>query len=265
MAEKLKIPTASGLKNQIIILAAGKGMRMHSEYPKVLHIIEGKPIILHILETVTKICEKPTLVVGYRGEEVIEITGNQYHYVWQKQQLGTGHAVQQAKDDLKNAGFNGIIVLYGDHPFVSSDTLHRLVDCFNQREPNTALCMTVFTVPNFENEFRVFYKYGRISRDEPGKIVGTIEFKDATEEQRAWREVNIGYYCFDAVWLWENISKLDNKNNAKEYYLTDLVKMAVDQGKKIRSIEISHPIEGMGVNTQEELEAVEGEYEKNII
>ena len=252
----------SNHNTQIVILAAGKGTRMNSEYPKVLHIIEDKPIILHILETASKVCEKPTLVIGYKGEDVIEATGNQYHYVWQKEQLGTGHAVAQCQEDLKKMGCNSVLVLYGDHPFVSEQTLRRLIDSFDSSQPNTAFCMTVFTAPNYDNGFGVFYNYGPIIRDNAGKILGIVEFKDATDQQRASREVNIGYYCFDANWLWDNIGKLDKNNKAGEYYLTDLVKMAVEQGKKICSIEISHPIEGMGINTKEQLEAIEQAYEQ---
>ena len=122
----------SNNNTQIVILAAGKGTRMNSEYPKVLHIIEDKPIILHILETASKVCEKPTLVIGYKGEDVIEATGNQYHYVWQKEQLGTGHAVAQCQEDLKKMCCNSVLVLYGDHPFVSEQTLLRLIDSFDR-------------------------------------------------------------------------------------------------------------------------------------
>ncbi|MCX6791203.1 MAG: NTP transferase domain-containing protein, partial [Candidatus Gribaldobacteria bacterium] len=227
---------------QVVILAGGKGSRMNSEYSKVLHVLEEKPIIWHLLETVTKVCAKPTLIVGYQGEKVIEATNQQCHYVWQKEQLGTGHAVLQAKADLMEMGFAGILVLYGDHPFVAEKTLRDLIKCFEQSDENTALCMATFTVPNYEDYYSVFYNYGRIIRNDQGKIVGTVEFKDATDEQKAICEVNLGYYCFKADWLWDNISKLENKNNAKEYYLTDLMKLASEQGKSIHSIEISQAI-----------------------
>jgi UDP-N-acetylglucosamine diphosphorylase/glucosamine-1-phosphate N-acetyltransferase len=250
-------------KVQVVILAGGKGHRMNSEHPKVLHLLEDKPIILHLLETVAKVCPKPTLIIGYQGEKVIEATGHQCHYVWQREQLGTGHAVAQAKDDLEAMGFGGILVLYGDHPFVAEKTLRDLIECFDNSDEDTALCMATFTVPNYDGPYTVFYNYGRIIRDENQEIVGTVEFKDATDEQKAIREVNLGYYCFKADWLWDNIDKLNNNNNAKEYYLTDMMKLAADQGKKVNSIEINHAIEGMGINTKEQLEEVEKLHKTN--
>ncbi len=252
-------------KVQIVILAAGKGTRMNCvDFPKVLHPIGGKPMISHIFETVCKVCEKPTIVIGFQGEKVIEATGNKCHYVWQKEQLGTGHAVAQAKNDLQKMGCKAILVLYGDHPFVSENTIQGLINCVEKSDETVALAMSVLKVPNYEGIFRVFYNFGRILRNEKGDIVGIKEFKDANEQQRAITEVNLGYYCFVADWLWENIDELKNNNQSQEYYLTDLIEMAVKQKKKIPFITINDPIEGMGINTNEQLRIVEDYLKKRL-
>lgn len=240
---------------------------MKSETPKVLIEANGRPLIAHLLKNIAPVAPRPTIVVGYRGEEVIgrlegrndndydnqNVRGTRYDYVWQKEQLGTGHAVACAKESLQNKGVKNVVVLYGDHALVTAETVNGLVEA---RESNDAtIAMGAITVPSFEGDNSAFERFGRIIRDELGNVVENVEFKDATSEQRAMCEVNPSYFCFEANWLWENIEKIQNKNAAREYYLTDLVKLAFSQRKKVVTVPID-PVEGMGANTPEELSIV---------
>jgi len=242
-------------KTQIIILAGGKGTRMQMNGPKALVQAGGEPIILRLLKAVDKICERPTIIVGYQGEKVIEAAGNKYHYVWQKEQLGTGHAVACARAELENKDFERIIVLPGDHPLLSEATLLKLIAAHEQS--GAILTLTTGRVESFDGDFAAFYNFGRIIRNGDGSILRIVELKDASENEKKITEVNLGYYCFQADWLWQNIDKLQDINNANEYYLTDLVGLAREQGKKIQSHLIVNLIEGFGINTPEQLAIVE--------
>src|SRR3990167_7722962 len=239
------------MKNQIIILAGGKGTRMKSDRPKVLTKIKDTAIVNHLLKNVVSVCEKPVIVVGYKGEEVIKETGNKYRYVWQKKQLGTGHALMRVKEEMKNGKAENIIVVPGDHPFLSAKTINHLIKSHIRR--NAVISAAVIKVDSFEGLNSGFYDCGRIMRNQNQEIEGIIELKDADEKQRQIKEVNVSYYCFKADWLWGNIDKLKNNNKAKEYYLTDMVKIAVKQGEKVNSMVIRNSLEGLGVNTPEQL------------
>jgi bifunctional UDP-N-acetylglucosamine pyrophosphorylase / glucosamine-1-phosphate N-acetyltransferase len=240
----------------IIILAAGKGVRMQSELPKVLQRIKGKEMIKYLLESIKKsdIKSKPVIVVGYGKEEVMKTLGDNYDYVVQEKQLGTGHAVIVAQKTLENEADN-IMVLYGDHPLISPETINLLKD--THIESGGKITMATFTVPDFKDWRTVFYKnFSRIIRDENGNITRDVQFKDATDEEKKVRELNPCYFCFDAKWLWENLKKLNTDNAQKEYYLTDLVKMAMKEKNPIQSININ-PKEALGINSKEELEMLE--------
>jgi bifunctional UDP-N-acetylglucosamine pyrophosphorylase/glucosamine-1-phosphate N-acetyltransferase len=241
--------------NQIIILAGGKGSRMQSDTPKVLHAAKGIPIIKMILKSVENISERPVVVVGYRASDIISALGDNYTYIHQPEQLGTGHAVWCAKKKLAGENHQNIVVTPGDHPLISERTLKQLLDLHSNEHAKVSLA-TVFA-PHFDGDFASFYNCGRIIRDGDKKVVSIIEFKAASEEQKKISEVNVSYYCFEADWLWENIEKLNSKNIAKEYYLTDMVKIAHDQSDKIASFVIENAYEGLGVNNKEQLERVE--------
>lgn len=241
--------------NHVIILAAGKGTRMKSELPKVLHPVKGVPIIKRLLKNIAPICERPTLVVGHKAEDVIASTNNEYHYIIQKEQLGTGHAVICAAQELKGKDFTNVIVLPGDHPLVSAKTLQSILDLHTQNQ--STITLGTLIAPNFEGDNSVFSHYGRIIRNAHGLVDKIVEYKDATEEERAVREVNMFYYCFNAQWLFENISKLTNNNASQEYYLTDMVKIANDQGKTVTAYPVENIAEGYGINTPEQLRMVE--------
>jgi len=242
-------------KQKIIILAAGKGSRMNSEEPKVLAKVLARPMIDWVMTEVEKVkdLEKPVVVVGYQGERVRKFLNDRVEYVRQERQLGTGHAVASAKPKLEN--FQGaILVLYGDHPLVSQKNIKRIFEKHFQEKS----CLTMMTtkISDFLDWRKGFSGFGRIIRDQNNNIQAVREFKDCSETEKKIKELNPGYCCFDSEWLWQNISKLQNQNNQQEYYLTDLIEMAVKQGHKIQSIQIP-PIECLGVNTKEQLELVE--------
>ncbi len=245
-------------KVKIIILAAGKGERMRSEEPKVLVKVRGKSMIKYLLESVhsSGVDDEPVIVVGYKKEMVIKELGKEnrkYHYINQETQLGTGHAVSLAKDYLKDTAGN-IMVLYGDHPFISAQTIRNISE--KHLKSGKKITMATVKLPDFKDWRISFVNFSRIIRDKNGKIVKDIQFKDASDEEIKVTEVNPCYFCFDADWLWENLEFLENNNAQKEYYLTDLIKIANAGEIEIESIEIE-PYEALGANTKAELEILE--------
>lgn len=240
-------------KIKIIILAAGKGTRMESPYPKVLAPLKGEHMIDHLLKSVTSaaIDPMPVIVVGYEKDLVIKELGDKYTYVNQAEQLGTGHAVYMAKDACKDA--EHVIVISGDQPFIKTETIQNLLN--KHLNSGATVTFTTTTLPDFEDWRKAFLKFGRVLKQD-GKII-IREYKDATDKERAVKELNTSCYAFKASWLWENFNKTTNINNAqKEYYLTDLLQIAGECGEKIESINIE-PIEALGANTKEELEILE--------
>src|SRR3989344_2848141 len=242
-------------KVKIIILAAGKGKRMQGDLPKVLAEVQGKPMIKHLLESVQKsgIDDKPVIIVGYKKEMVIRELGDKYHYISQEMQLGTGHAVSLAKDYLKN-NTEHVMVLYGDHPFISAQTIKKINE--KHLESGKKITMATVKLPNFRDWRINFVNFSRIIRDKNGKIIRDIQFKDASDEEIKVTEVNPCYFSFQADWLWKNLESLKNNNAQKEYYLTDLIKIATAEGIEIESIEIE-PYEALGANTKAELDILE--------
>ena len=239
----------------VVILAGGKGTRMKSELPKVLHEVKGTPIIRRLLSSIEPVCSRPTIIIGHKGQEVIAATGGKYNYVEQKEQLGTGHALQCARGSLQNAGYSAIVVLMGDHPLVQAATIENMVK--EHTASKAAITLATAVTPDFLGLNATFNNFGRIIRNEKGFVARIVEYKDATEEERAVKEVNIGYYCFDADWLWENIDRLGNNNASKEYYLTDMVKIATDQGLPVAAHIIADTSECLGINSPEQLMIVE--------
>ena len=236
----------------VIILAGGEGTRLRAspESPKVLLAVNGIPLIDRVLSVVEPLCARPTIVVGFGADSIITATGNRYLYVLQKEQLGTGHAVLCARESVRPIpDVDNIIVLYGDHPFVSSETLRRLATLRHAQDAVVALATVA--VPDFTGDYQAFARFGRIVRNEGGGMK-IVEFKDADEATRNIHEVNPGYYCFKPGWLWDRIGTLSRSNAAGEYYLTDLIEMAVRESVPVASFVITEPHEGMGVNTEEE-------------
>ncbi|MFA6006790.1 MAG: NTP transferase domain-containing protein [Candidatus Paceibacterota bacterium] len=240
----------------VVVLAAGEGKRMAADgMPKVLVPLKGKPLISYVLEAIraSGADAHPTLVIGVHAELVEKTLGTQYNYVIQAERLGTGHAVQCAQALLEPEA-DDVLVLYGDHPLVSAKMIKDLVRA--HKSGNNTLTMATTTVPDFKDWYAGFYDFGRIIRAEDGTLEKIIEKKDATTEELEIKEVNPGYYCFKSAWLWPALKSIKNDNAQKEYYLTDLLALAVKDEEKIGSVEID-PEEALGVNTREQLALVE--------
>ncbi len=245
------------MNTRIVILAAGKGKRMGIEIPKVLVPLKGEPVLYHILRSVRAagIDPKPIVVVG-ENKSLIEAAlaegGFIAEYAVQDEQLGTGHAVRSAEAAAGSA--ESVLVLYGDHPFVSPATIQNIVRLHEAEQ--ATLTLATLIVPDFEGWRVSFADFGRIIRSADGKINRIVEKKDGTPEELAVRELNPAFFCFNGPWLWQSLTKLKNTNAQGEYYLTDLVKMAMEEGVKISSLVINAK-EGAGINTQTHLAAAE--------
>jgi len=222
---------------------------MQSDLPKVLHELDNKPLIEYVVSLAEGLNIKPVVVVSEDGL-VKEYLGDRVDYAIQSERLGTGHAVLQAENLLKNK-VEKVVVLYGDMPFLKPESVSNLVG-IHEKENNKITLMTT-RVPNFESEFKEFYDFGRIVRNSMGVVNKIVEKKDASVEELEIKELNTGYFCFESDWLWNNLKKLNNNNQAGEYYLTDLVGLAIESGNKVGSIEIL-PEEAIGINTKEHLE-----------
>lgn len=234
---------------QILVLAAGKGTRMGDHpVPKVLVSLKGKSIIHYILDEINKLAlsSKPILVVGFMQEKVKSEVGENYVYVEQTEQLGTGHAVAIAKEAV-NA--KNVVVLYGDMPFIKAESLKNLLDA--HEVTGDKLSMFTATVKNFEGELSSLNTYGRIIRSENGDVAKITEYKDCTEEEKQIKEVNPGIYCFNSEWLFENIGRLSKQNAQGEYYLTDMLEMAIAQGERVNTLPID-PHQVLGINSWED-------------
>lgn len=242
------------MTTRVVLLAAGKGKRMQSDLPKVLAPINGKPLIRFTLDAVEEsgVDNHPIIVIGYKSEEVIKELGSSFQYVKQEEPLGSGHAVSKAREAIIGKADN-VIVLYGDHPLIKGETINSLRNLHTEESPT--ITMMTAMLPDFDDWRSVFKSFGRVVRD-GNNVKAIVESKDATEEELKICEVNPGYYCFDSEWLWKNLERIDNKNAAGEYYLTDLVKIAIGNGEEVLSAEID-PKEAVGVNTREELKIAE--------
>ena len=244
------------MATRVIILAAGKGTRMGADVPKPLVEVAGRPMVEHLLDNVrdSGIDEQPVLIVAPDSIEQFRNFCSDEHceYVVQEEQLGTGHATQVAQPAC--GGAETIVVLYGDHPFISSELLQKLEH--SHQESDAVIMMMTTKVPNFKKEYAGFERWGRIIRDGSGRIASIREAKDASEEELAINELNPAIYAFDADWLWENLSLLKNTNASEEYYLTDLVEIAIESGLDVLTIQ-AKPFEVVGINTPEELERAE--------
>lgn len=224
-----------------VILAAGMGTRMRSGLHKILHRVAGDPLIFHVLESTSRAGVSDILmVVGHRGDQVESVVGGSVRYVVQEPQLGTGHAVQQAIRVLDPVP-RRVLVLCGDTPLITHASISRMVAELG----DAAIMLLSAHLPHPRG-------YGRVVRDDAGLVRAIVEEADATEEQRALTEINSGLYCFDGAWLAANLGRLE-KSAKGEYYLTDLVALAVAQGREVRAVVASEATEVMGVNDRQQL------------
>jgi bifunctional UDP-N-acetylglucosamine pyrophosphorylase/glucosamine-1-phosphate N-acetyltransferase len=228
----------------IVILAAGKGSRMHSDKPKVLHALAGRPLVQHVLDCAVALQPQQVCVVYGHGGEAVPQAMHRYpaKFVIQEPQLGTGHAVQQAMPHLPDEGRT--LVLYGDVPLIQQNTLHQM-----QQAGESLVLLTV----NLENPAG----YGRIVRNTRGDVTGIVEEKDALAEQREIGEVNTGIMLVPTKALRAWLADLRNNNAQGEYYLTDIVGMAVQQGVAVHTVQPAHEWEMHGINSKQQLAVLE--------
>ena len=227
-----------------IILAAGKGTRMKSDVPKVLHKVAGKPVIQYVLD-ITKYLRslKTYVVVGYKSEMVKAYLGNDVQVAIQKQLLGTADAVRSVVPYLKN--FSGhVLILCGDTPLLDKAIIRQLIS----KHLKSKVACTVLTARIPEPG-----TYGRIIRDQNDAIAAIREHKDATPEENAINEINVGVYCFRAPLLLETLKKVQLNPNKKEFYLTDIVELLLSRGQKVETLVTDDPNVAFGVNTREDL------------
>lgn len=242
------------MKLASIILAAGQGTRMLSKHPKVVHQIAGKPMIWHALQAVVDLIEQPPVVViGHGAEEVRDALQNDVLFALQEPQLGTGHAVGVARH-LIDEKSDLILVTFGDMPLLRKESIEKLIQI--HQASDSPVTMTSF----IGNEARGF---GRVLRDEAGYVIGIVEQVDATPEQLAIREYNVSAYCFNADWLWTALDQIPVSPKG-EYYLTDVIGLAVAQGYHVESLVLDDPEEAIGINNRVHLAAAERIYRKRI-
>ncbi|MFT6052607.1 MAG: bifunctional UDP-N-acetylglucosamine pyrophosphorylase/glucosamine-1-phosphate N-acetyltransferase [Halioglobus sp.] len=235
---------------EVIILAAGQGTRMKSDLPKVLHCVAGRPLLEHVV-CVAQSLEPAVIhvVVGHESAQVRSaLCEYQLEWVPQAQQLGTGHAVLQAMPNI--ATDSTVLVLFGDVPLLSSVTLTDLVA---RASASPALLTAAVAQP---------FGLGRIIRDDAGHFLSVVEEKDATDEQRVIREINTGVLAAPAALLKEYLPLVGSDNKQREYYLPDILGLAVSDGMLVESCEVGSEIEAMGVNDRVQLNQVEREYQR---
>lgn len=241
---------------QIIILAAGKGTRMDTEGPKALAPLASKPFLKHILDTLDtlNLSTPPVIVVGYQKEAIFKVIGIERTYAVQQEQLGTGHAVMSAEDKV-NKDKNITLIISTDQPLISKETIENIVAKYKEHHPTITLATAL--LPDWQDWRAGLRNFGRIIRGNDGKLQKIKEYKDANEQERNILEVNPAIYAFDSSWLWENIDKLSQDNAQKEYYITDLIKLAREQDKDIETVELHNTLETIQPNSKEELDILE--------
>lgn len=229
-----------------VILAAGKGTRMKSDLPKVLHEIDRKPLVEYVIEAARAAgAEDICLVVGHQAELVKERIGDGVTYVLQEEQLGTGHAVKCAADFIGNEG--DVIILCGDTPLVTGETLKKALFGHRKNGNGVTVISAILDDP---------FGYGRIIRNENG-LARIVEQKDADEEEQKVCEVNSGMYVFNCSALLKALDMISNDNAQGEYYLPDAIEIIKNMGMRVDAIPMDNANEILGVNTLEQLKAAE--------
>jgi len=221
---------------------------MKSSLPKVLHPLSGKPLIQHVLDNIRKAgISGIVVVIGYEGSQVQQAVGDTVTCVWQHEQLGTGHAVMQARPVLKEYDEN-VLVACGDVPLIRPETFRALVEAADDPSVGAVVLTMVVDDPT---------GYGRIVRDDSGYLNRIVEHKDASEEIRVIKEVNTGTYVFNAQDLFNGLATINTDNAQGEYYLPDALQYIRNNGQKVALVTLEDPVEGSGINSREDLEYLE--------
>ena len=242
-----------------VVLAAGEGTRMQSGRAKVLHELGGHPLVEHVVRQVVRSgIETVVVVVGHQGAEV-KAALRDFHRevtcVEQKERLGTGHAVDQALPFLRGTWSEHVLVLAGDAPFLRGDTMRALADGHDAG----GAAVTVLTADLDDPT-----GYGRIVRDAAGVVEAIVEDKDASPAVLAIHEINSGIYAFDIEALVQSLRQVTNRNAQAEYYLTDTLSILRGSGRRVAAVKAADPVEVLGINTREQLEAAEILYRERL-
>lgn len=238
-----------------IVLAAGKGTRMKSKIPKVLHKVSGKSLIWHVCQAASYIgVEESIIVVGHQAGEVKAEMGDKYKYALQEKQLGTGHAVMQVKSYLSKE-VETIIVLCGDTPLLTGLTLRKLLEHHQETKASATILSAVLADPS---------NYGRIVRNARGQVKMIVEERDALPQEKAIKEINSGTYCFNREALFSALKEITPENKQGEYYLTDVIEILVQNNQKVEAIAVEDPVEISGINNRIQLAEAEKVFQKRI-
>lgn len=239
-----------------VVLAAGQGVRMRSDVPKVLHPLAGRPMVEHVVRAVRAAgVKRVVVVVGPAAEGVRSVLGDTVRYAVQDEPLGTGHACLAAAPEFQDAT-GPVLVCYGDAPLLTGDILRQLIE--THARGGAACTMLTAELPDPTG-------YGRILRDEAGEVRGIVEERDATGAQRAIRECNPGIYAFDAPPLVQALGRLEPKNVQGEYYLTDVPAQLIAAGQRVRAIVAADPLAVLGVNSRRQLAEAEAILRRRIL
>ncbi len=239
-----------------VILAAGKGVRMKSSLPKVLHPLLGKPMVSYVIQACRQAgIRRILLVVGFGSKRVRKTLGSEYEYIEQTEQLGTGHALMMTQDRLKD--FRGdILVLAGDTPFLTGSILKKLIRHHQKKKAAATMMTAVIDPPP---------AYGRIVRNASGRVLRIVEERDASREEKKITEVNTSHYCFQAEKVFSLLSSLDRDNDQGEYYLTDVIQLLVQEESRVETLTADNPHVLIGINSRGDLNRACRILQQNII
>lgn len=233
-----------------VIMAAGKGTRIGAvDRPKVLFEVKGRPMLDYVFQTAKDVgVEKPVVVIGFCGDKIVSRFGDTCNYVIQHEQKGTAHAVMMAEPVLRHE--QGItLILSGDQPFIKPSSIESLVRSV-EHGATIALLTGIMESPAFDS-------LGRVLTDVHGNVTRIVEVKDATDDEKLCRRMGFGTYAVNNQWLWENLKRIPASPVTGEYYLTDIVRLATDEGRTVTAVDLTNEHEAIGINTLDHLKEAE--------